>query len=197
MSASANGRSSLIPEQAQASLENLFLRHLEEALKTNAHGEWELESLARVEEIKAQEFIILTISSYDLRTFVLLHFSKNANSTRYVSSALDTTPHNLSDAAFYDFLGEVGNKFCGAFKRELGRVLPHLGMSTPNRLPHESLIHLQNLCCGYDTHVKVSTPDEIIVYASLYVSTYGQEEFRLDEIPLEVEPVETGELEMF
>jgi hypothetical protein len=128
---------------------------------------------------------------------VLLHFSKNANSTRYVSSALDTTPHNLSDAAFYDFLGEVGNKFCGAFKRELGRVLPHLGMSTPNRLPHESLIHLQNLCCGYDTHVKVSTPDEIVVYASLYVSTYGQEEFRLDEIPLEVEPVETGELEMF
>jgi hypothetical protein len=197
MSALANGHSSLIPAQAQASLENLFLRHLEEALKTNAHAEWELEPLASVDKIKAHEFIILTISSYDLRTFVLLHFSKNANSTRYVSSALETTPHNLSDAAFYDFLGEVGNKFCGAFKRELGRVLPHLGMSTPNRLPHESLIHLQNLRCGYDTHVKVSTPDEIVVYASLYVSTYGQEEFRLDEIPLEVEQVETGELEMF
>jgi hypothetical protein len=197
MSALSNDHSSLIPEQAQAGLENLFLRHLGEALKTNAHTEWELESLDSVQEIKAHEFIILTISSYDLRTFVLLHFSKNASSTRYVSSALETAPHNLTEAAFYDFLGEVGNKFCGAFKRELGKVLPHLGMSTPNRLPHESLIHLQNLCCGYDTHVKVSTPDEIVVYASLYVSAYGQQEFRLDEIPLEVEQVETGELEMF
>ena len=197
MSTQQGHGSALIPDAAKVGLENLFLRHLQESLKTPAHGEWELQSLDSVAQIKAREFIILTVSSYDFRTFVLLHFSQNADSTRYVASALDTAPTHLSEAAFYDYLGEVGNKLCGAFKRELGQVLPHLGMSTPNRLPHESLIHLQNLSCGYDTHVKVSTPDDITVYASLYVSAYGKQDFRLDDIPLEDTQVETGELEMF
>ena len=115
----------------------------------------------------------------------------------YVSRALEVPLENLSEDTFYDYLGEMGNQFCGAFKRELGKVLPHLGMSTPNRLSNESLCHLKGLDCGHEVHVKVSTPDEITVYASLYVSTYGKDEFRLDDVPLEESPVETGELEMF
>lgn len=188
---------SVIPDRAKQGLENLFLRHLSEALTTSAHTEWTVRHLDSHQEIQAQEFIILTVSSYDLRTFVLLHFSKNPASLSYVSRALDTPLAGLSDDTFYDYLGEVGNRFCGAFKRELGKALPHLGMSTPNRLGSESLCHLQGLPCGHDLHVEVRTPDDIVVYASLYVSTYGKEEFRIDDVPIEEAAVETGELEMF
>lgn len=187
---------SVIPSRAKEGLEKLFLRHLEEALTTSAHPEWSVRRLESHQEIHAGEFIILTVSSYDLRTFVLLHFSKNPATLTYVSRALDIPVAALTDETFYDYLGEVGNRFCGAFKRELGKVLPHLGMSTPNRLDRGSLCHLQRLPCGHDLHVEVRTPDDILVYASLYVSTYGKEEFRLDDVPIE-EAVETGELEMF
>ena len=197
MSASGQQESSAIPARAKAGLEKLFLRHLEEALHTEAHAQWTIENLDSHKEIRANEFIILTVSSYDLRSFVLLHFSKTPESMTYVSRAMDTPLANLTEDTFYDYLGEVGNQFCGAFKRELGKVLPHLGMSTPNRLAHESLCHLQSLPSGHDVHVKVSTPDDVVVYASLYVATYGKEEFRLDDVPLDEAPMETGELEMF
>ncbi len=188
---------SVIPGRAKEGLEKLFLRHLSEALTTSAHTDWTVRHLDSHEEIQAQEFIILTVSSYDLRTFVLLHFSKSPPVMTYVSRALDTPVAALNDDTFYDYLGEVGNRFCGAFKRELGKVLPHLGMSTPNRLGRESLRHLQALPCGHDLHVEVSTSEDIVVYASLYVSTYGNEEFRVDDVPVEEAAVETGELEMF
>ena len=189
--------SSAISERAQSGLKSLFLRHLEEALITSEHATWTQQSLSGVNEIRAEEFMILTVSSYDLRTFVLLHFSKTPTFVNYVRHALDAKPECVTDEVFYDYMGEVGNRCCGAFKRELGKVLPHLGMSTPNRLPNASLIHLEDMKCGYSNHVRLTASDEIAIYASLYVSTYGEEEFRLVDVPIEESPAETGALELF
>ncbi len=185
------------PQTAKDSLAKLLADSLEESLKTDSYASWTLQPLTNPEQVAAPEFTMLTISSYDFRIFVLLHSTCSAPSLRYAADALRMPLEQLTTARYYDFLGELGNRFCGAFKRDLGSCFPHMGMSTPNRLRKESLKHLKSLSFSYDTHVSAQANEETTFCASLFVSVYSTREFRLDKLQKVEEPVEAGALELF
>jgi len=187
----------VIPQAAKNALVSMLTRCLEESLRTDAYSTWTLQAVNNPEQIGAQEFTMLTISSYDFRMFVLLHSSCSAPSMRYASDALGMSHEQITPMRYYDFLGELGNRFCGAFKRDLGNCFPHMGMSTPNRMRSESLKHLKNLSFAYDTHVNARAHNEANFCASLYVSFYGKREFRVDDVPKVEAQAEIGALELF
>lgn len=186
-----------LPQAAKESLIKLLTGSLEESLKTDAYASWTLQTLTNPEQVVAPEFTMLTISSYDFRIFVLLHSTCSAPSMRYAADALRMPLEQLTTTRYYDFIGELGNRFCGAFKRDLGGYFPHMGMSTPNRLRSESLKHLKNLSPAYDIHVSAQASKETTFSASIYVSVYGTREFRLDKLQQAAEKVDAGALEMF
>lgn len=186
-----------VPQAAKSALEKMLTRCLTESLKTEAYAAWMVAPLVKSDDIAAKEFTMLTISSYDFRMFVMLHSTCSAPSMRYAADALKMPQDQLTTARYYDFLGELGNRFCGAFKRDLGYCFPHMGMSTPNRLRSESLKHIKTMSFAYETHVNASANDEAGFYASLYVSFYGTREFRLDNLPKAEEQLEVGALELF
>lgn len=187
---------SAIPESAKSTLATMLNRCLEECLRSDGYASWTLQPVESTDEITAEEFNMLTISSYDFRMFVLLHSSRSAPALRYAADALQLSQDQITPSRYYDFLGELGNRFCGAFKRDLGASFPYTGMSTPNRLLRESLKHLKNITHACDMHVRARADDATCFYASLYVSSYSAAEFRIDLPKLE-EHTESGELELF
>lgn len=187
----------ILQAAAKDSLIGLLTSSLEESLKINTYPAWVFQTLTDSEQVAAPEFTMLTISSYDFRLFVLLHSSCDEPTMRYAADALQMPLEQLTTARYYDFLGELGNRFCGTFKRDLGNCYRHMGMSTPNRLRSGSLKHLKSLSFAHDIHVSARTSEEPIFYASVYVSVYGSREFRLDNLVKAEEPAEVGALELF
>ena len=187
----------VLPQAAKDALTKLLADSLEESLKTTSYASWTLQTVTNPDHVVAPEFTMLTISSYDFRIFVLLHSSCSPASMRYAADALSMPQDQLTTARYYDFVGELGNRFCGAFKRDLGRCFPHMGMSTPNRLRSESLKHLKNLAFANDIHVSAQADEQATFSASLFVSIYGAREFRLDNLRKVEEQVEVGSLELF
>lgn len=189
--------STVLPQVAKDALTKLLSGSLEEILKTETYSTWALQTLTSPDQVVAPEFTMLTISSYDFRIFVLLHSSCSAPSMRYAANALQMPLEQLTTPRYYDFLGELGNRLCGAFKRDLGNCFPHMGMSTPNRMRNESLKHLKNLSLAHDIHISAKASEEAIFCASLYVSMYGTRVFRLDNLPKAKKQIDAGALELF
>jgi hypothetical protein len=75
----------MISEQAKIGFNSLLSRCLEESLRSSAYPSWTLSPLSDAKEIGKRQFIMLTVSSYDFRMMVLLHFSRNEPSLKYVA----------------------------------------------------------------------------------------------------------------
>ena len=187
----------MISERAKCGLKTALSRCLEDALRTSAHPSWTMEALSNEQEIGKRQFIMLTVSSYDFRMVVLLHFSRNEASLKYVSETLQLTPETMEQSRFDDYLSEVGNNFCGAYKRELGNYFPYLGMSTPNLLLSDSLPYIKTWPMDYETHLRAHDDDQVEFFGSLYIASSGDLDFIPQEPSSRVEEVETGALEMF
>jgi hypothetical protein len=187
----------MITPRAIASLDKLLSRCLEESLKTQRWPVWHVESAGDPAESGPANFMMLTLSSYDFQLLVLLHFASNATTTGYVADALKLSAAELSLPQCHDYLAEVANNFCGAFKRDLGDYFPHLGMSTPNLLARENLRYLKDWSIGHATHLKAHSDDGVEFYGSLYVSAYGDMDFSLRDAPKTEQPADCGALELF
>jgi len=191
-------RQSSFPQNSKSALNTLLSNCLNESLKTEGYPSWTINPIDSVDEIITTEFTMLTVSSYDFRIFVILHSNDDTPTMQYASDALNVDLSQLSAATHRDFIGELGNRFCGAFKRHLGPCFPHMGMSTPNRLHNESLKHLKNLSFSYDTHVGACSGNgSARFYASLFISLYDKANFSLDSLSKAEEQVEVGALELF
>lgn len=187
----------MISQRAKIGFETLLPRCLEESLRTEAYPAWQMQPVAGPEDIGAQHFIMFTISAYDFRLMVLLHFSCDAASTKYVADYLKLGSTELPQTRYYDFLAELGNNFCGAFKRELSQHYPHLGMSTANQLGRESLKHVKTWPIDYDIHIKAQAEAGAEFYGSLYVSSFGELDFELVQQSKNEAMAEMGALELF
>jgi len=187
----------MLSQDAKNSFTSLLSLCLHEALRSEAVGEWNLRTITNVDEIAGKEIYMLTISSYEFRIFLILHFDNDKKVRNYVASAIKISPENMNEQRFYDYLGEVGNAFCGVFKRELGKYFPHLGMSTPNRLESISLDHLDTWTFDYDAHLKASANDDLKFFGSIYVSAYSDLDFRVKNTKSVNDDVQTGALELF
>ena len=185
----------MISQRAKAGFENLLHRCLHASLQTEAHQVWQMQAMT--DDITAQHFIMLTVSSYDFRVMMMLHFSYNEISKKYVADSLKLGIAELLTDQYYDFLAEVGNNFCGSFKRELCQYFPHLGMSTPNLLDCESLKYVKSWPIDHEIHIKALAEDNIEFYGSLYVSSFSDLDFDLIAHPQNAAVMETGALELF
>ena len=186
----------MISQRAKIELEKLFPRYLEESLRTESHTTWRMQPV-NVKEIGAKRFTMLTISAYDFRLIVLLHFSSDTASMRYVADSLKVASGELSISQYQDFLSEVGNILCGAIKRGLFHFFPHLGMSSPNLMDSGSLKYVEGYPIDHAMHIKAKAEDGTEFYSSLYVSSLGELDFDPIAISKIEEQVEMGALELF
>jgi len=187
----------MISLRAKTGFNQMLPRCLEESLRTEAHSTWQIQSITEPDQFKTQRFVMLTVSSYDFRLLVLLHFSENAASIKYVADRLKLAAADLPMPHYYDYLSEIGNNFCGAIKREMCQFYPHLGMSTPNHLGRASLVHAKSWPVEHESHVKAYTTDGFEFFGSLYVSAFGDLDFDLQMSVKQEESVEMGALELF
>jgi hypothetical protein len=185
----------LVNEEFKNEIKRIFNTSYADALTSNSDS-WQFREKAALDKLDTKEFYVLTMSSQLFRIFIFLHFTKNADTERYVSNALNLTSGKLDDDKFYDYLGEVGNSFLGAIKRDIGKYVPSLGMSTPNRLSIDCLKYMKNLKSNFETHSSASLEDKTLFHASVYLVADEELNIHIDRYSHEDE-VDSGELELF
>jgi len=188
--------SGTITASAQSGLSQLFSDSLAESFRVTELT-LDINLVNDVSKMNEDEFIMLTVSSYTFKIFTLLHFTNNNETKQYVAQALKTSPDAMENNKFYDYLNEVGNTFCGAFKRELGKYFPHTGMSTPNLLEKGCLSHLNDIGFDYEAHYELKLKGLTSFYGSMYVASYSELDFHVPINSHLDDNVNTGALEMF
>lgn len=187
----------MVNEELKREIKDEFLKGLEDALAAGAEPEsWLIKEKSSNEEMNEKEFFMLTISSQLFRIFVLLHFTKNEATEQYTADILKAGSATIDDDKYYDFLGEVGNAFCGSLKRELAKTVPSLGMSTPNRLSQDCMKYIDALKIDYECHASAEHHGNPLFYASIYVCADEELNYEVKANAAEDE-VDSGELEFF
>jgi len=189
--------SAVISQDAKSGFNHMMIDCLDESCHARDMTKPVVSSFSGLKDIDEEEFFMLTVCSYTFKAFNFLHFTKNAETVKFVAAALDKPVESIDDAQFYDYLGEVGNTFSGAFKRELGKYIPHLGMSTPNKLSKLSLLSLDDSEYGYESHYVVKIDEQDLFYGSIYVEASEQLDFKVAVNSKLDDDLETGELEFF
>ena len=136
---------------------------------------------------RAENVVVLTISSIVFRMLLVLHFDEDAITRDYFV-------RNEEGAAFREVFLEICNLCCGAMNQELLNYFPDLGMSTPYVLSARCLPHLDELKPGYLASFAVTINGSVRFGATICVCADAP----LDFIA-EVNAVEetSGELELF
>lgn len=187
----------LVNDEFKNEIKRTFLSSFEDALITGSdESRWQFKEKPSLDKLDTEEFYVLTMSSQLFRIFIFLHFTKNDKSEKFVNSVLNLTSGKLDDDKFYDYIGEVGNAFLGSIKRDIGRYVPSLGMSTPNRLSIDCLKYMKNLNSTFETHATAAFDENILFYSSVYLVADEELNIRIDRNSLE-EEVDSGELELF
>lgn len=186
----------MVNEDFKRELRRLLIDGLEEGQAASAMT-WTSRETPNERAEASDELFMLTISSQLFRVIILMHFSRNELFERAVMEALKINNNVLEADKFYDFVGEVGNAVCGAVKRELGRTVPSLGMSTPNRLSQECMKYIRSLKIDFQTHAEVLRDGERLFAASLYLCADHDLDYRVSVSAPREDDVASGELEFF
>lgn len=186
----------MITPRAKTGFDKLFPLSVKESLRSEAYPEWNIQPI-ELKTIAATRFIMLTISSFDFRLIVLLHFSDNKPSMTYVADSLKISVEELSASRYHDYLSETGNILCGAIKRWLLQYFPHLGLSSPNQLVWESLKFVEKFPIDHAIHLKALAEGGPVFFSSLYIYSAGNLDFDPISISEAKEEVEMGALELF
>ena len=187
----------LVNDEFKNEIKRTFKSSFEDSITTGSDpSRWTVKEKSALPDLNEAEFYVLTMSSQLFRIFVLLHFTIKPETESFVSEILKINASNIDDDKFYDYLGEVGNAFLGAVKRDIGRVVPSLGMSTPNRLNKDCLKYMKSLNTNFETHAIAELDEQPFFYASVYLVADEDLNIKIDRTAIEDE-VDSGELEMF
>ncbi|MCP5162136.1 MAG: hypothetical protein H6999_00300 [Hahellaceae bacterium] len=184
-----------VNEDFKRELRRAFISGFEEALI--ASSGWDVKEKSSTQMPEHEEFFMLTISSQLFRVVVVLHFTKNTELEQFVVNSIKQPNKVLEEDKFYDFVGEVGNAFCGAIKREIGRTVPTLGMSTPNRLGHDCLQYVSGQKFEFDAHAEALFQSRALMFASVYLCADQNLNFEVKQSSATENDVDSGELEFF
>jgi hypothetical protein len=169
---------SLAPGSDEA-LRATLTRSLTRALPgSGADSPWRVEPVANRTAAAGKEFFMLTISAYSFQAIALMHFSANDELAAWTTATVAGGKDAFSREKLYDYLGEVGNIYCGYIKRDFNKTYPYLGMSTPNRLQRESLDSFGVFPFAFEAHVRATRAASPVFGASLYVCAYGDVDFK-------------------
>ena len=147
-----------------------------------------------------KEFVLLTISSPLFRILTVIHLNNDNVTKAFVANKLNTTVDGLTDERFYDYIGEVGNTFCGAIKRSLNNFIPSLGMSTPNRLESGSMKYMLSQKPSFESFKHIEINGQTLFECGIYVCNDAELDFDITQTTTsntEVEEADCGELEFF
>ena len=186
-----------VNEEFKNEVKRTFKQSFEESLIPGTDASrWLFKDKSNLDDINEEEFYVLTMSSQLFRIFVLFHFTKKEETERLLADILKVNVSNLDDDKFYDYLGEVGNAFLGSIKRDIGKAVPSLGMSTPNRLNKDCLKYMKSLNVNYESHSVAEYDDQALFYSSVYLVADEDLDIPVNRTLIE-EEVDSGELEMF
>lgn len=188
----------MINEDFKREIHQLFTQGFRESLEPGIDAESLLiKEQQRLETEHGKEFFLLTVSSQLFRIFLVLHFTKDTLSESFVAQALNIGGNAITDENYYDYLGEVGNAFCGSIKRNLNRTVPHLGMSTPNRLTKDCLPYLSSFKIDDEVHAVAEYQGQTLFYASAYLSADDELNYEVKSQVVDEDEPDSGELEFF
>jgi hypothetical protein len=187
----------LVNEEFKQEIRRSFKSCYEESFTSGSDpSRWSIKEKQQLNDIDESEFFVLTMSSQLFRVFVLLHFTKSAQSEAFVADVLKINSNSVDDEKFYDYLGEVGNAFCGSIKRDVSKIVPSLGMSTPNRLNKDCLKYIDQLHTDFNFHAVAEYDDSPLFYASIYLSADEELNFNVNTNQSS-DDIDSGELEFF
>ncbi len=138
--------------------------------------------------------VMLSVTSYQFRVVMVLHYALDEATRRHFAQKNGTQPEDFSDKALDDAVAECGNLVCGTFNRELGRVFPHVGMSTPRRLRRECVANIDKLQSQHLGRFRLALDAGLAFGVTLAVNAYGELDFATPE---EEAAESAGELEFF
>jgi len=186
-----------VNEEFKNEVKRTFRSSYEDALVAGSDpSRWHIREKSTLDGIDEDEFFVLTMSSQLFRIFILLHFSIKPETEQFVCDVMKINTNNMDKDKFYDYLGEVGNAFLGSVKRDIGKAVPSLGMSTPNRLNKECLKYMKSLNTNFEAHAVAEYDDQPLFYSSVYL--VADEELNIEiNKNLIIDEVDSGELEMF
>jgi hypothetical protein len=188
----------LVNEEFKQEIRRSFKSCYEESLTTGSDpSRWSIKEKSQILEIKEKEFFVLTMSSQLFRVFILMHFTKSPKTEAFVAEILKINSNNVDEDKFYDYLGEVGNTFCGSIKRDVGKIVPSLGMSTPNRLNKDCLKYIDQLHTDFEFHAVAEYDDSPLFYASIYFSADEELNYNVNVSQSSDDDIDSGELEFF
>lgn len=188
----------LVNEEFKQELKRSFKSCYEESLTAGSEtSRWTIKEKTQLTDLNEAEFFVLTMSSQLFRVFILMHFTKSPKTEAFVADVLKINANSVDDDKFYDYLGEVGNAFCGSVKRDVGKIVPSLGMSTPNRLNKDCLKYIDQLHTDFGFHAVAEYDDSPLLYASMYISADEELNFKVNTNQAIDDDVDSGELEFF
>ncbi|TNC82966.1 MAG: hypothetical protein C9356_00510 [Oleiphilus sp.] len=188
----------MIKEDFKREIHQLFIKGFREALEPGFDAEdLQIKEQQRFETEHGEEFFLLTVSSQLFRIFILLHVSRNQHAENFVAKALNIGTNAVTEENFYDYLGEVGNAFCGSIKRNLNKTVPHLGMSTPNRLDKDCLPYLSSFKIDDEVHAIAEYQGQTLFHASAYLSADDELNYEVKSQAIDEAEPDSGELEFF
>lgn len=179
----------MISHQAKRSLDEVFCKSAQLRLTAEESDACVVTPIdeATAAAIPEKLILVLTIASPVFRLLTLFHFDECAAMREYYLG-------EKVDRPFREVFGEIGNLCCGAMNHELGRVFPHLGMSTPYVLDGRSLAFLNTLNPAHRSHFSIAINDAVRMHATLCMCAYAPVDFSVD---MESTEDTTGELELF
>jgi len=188
----------LVNEEFKQEIRRSFKSCYEESLTSgSAPSRWSIKEKAHLDEMNESEFFVLTMSSQLFRVFILIHFTKSPQTEAFVADVLKINSSSVDDDKFYDYLGEVGNAFCGSIKRDVGKIVPSLGMSTPNKLNKDCLKYIDQLNTDFEFHAVAEYDESPLFYASIYLSADEELNFNVKSSQSTNDDIDSGELEFF
>lgn len=184
----------MISSNARSSFNHFFIQGFKSAVVTQPDELCEVSLASDLSAVKDTKCVVITVSSYLFRLMVLIYFTPDQSARSYFARANRIAASDLSDAALIDAVSEFANMSCGALSRDLLRVFPNIGMSTPNIIDKECSSSLGQLNGGHLQHFKFEINKDTHFFASLCVSDYADLDFVVNTTPVEVS---SGELELF
>lgn len=149
--------------------------------------------LPDLSRLGTQQVVLLTVSCYQFRLLLLIHFSPDAQTYAHFATVNKLAPAEMGEQSFIDAIRECANRCCGNLNRDLARVFTHVGMSTPNIIDRRCVDSLDKLGEGYLQHFALQQPNGPAFGVSICVNAFTPLDFAYEATAAQ----ETGALEMF
>jgi hypothetical protein len=184
----------MISQRATDSFDQMLVLGIKASMGSASSEDCVIEVLPKPQDIQETQVVMLTVASYVFRLLVLVYFSPDEATKAHFADITHVDPSEMNEQAFLDVIRECGNICCGTLNRELVRVFPHVGMSTPNIIERECVSYLEALQGGHLQHFRATKTTGQNFYFGICVRDFANIDF--EWAPAE-EVVEAGEMEFF